>query len=97
MNITKNPFSLVEKEAISNFVFPNVEVLSDLKARLERSNNLKKAMSLGNLFKNKVEIQFEDNEDLKKVRTTIWGVTEKYIILKSNRLIPLNRIHQISF
>ena len=54
-------------------------------------------MKLGNSKKFKVHIIFEDKEGLKKVETTIWGVTEKNIILKRGTLIPIHRIHEIKF
>jgi len=87
---------LIEKEDISNFTFPKSEVLHDDELIANRKINILKGMKLGNSFKNKVQIFFEDSESLKKVETTIWGVTEKYLILKKNMLIPIRRIHSIS-
>lgn len=89
------PF-LVEKEEIASFVFPKFEVLKDELAISTRTKNLLRGLKLGNAFKNKVEIFFEDNECLKKVETTIWGITENYLILKRNTLIPINRVHSIA-
>ncbi|MGB0885277.1 MAG: hypothetical protein ACPGVH_04305 [Chitinophagales bacterium] len=89
------PF-LVEKEEISKFTFPKIEVLVDEKAISTRTKNLLKGLKLGNVFKNKVEIFFEDNESLKKVETTIWSITENYLILKRNTVIPINRVHSIA-
>jgi hypothetical protein len=87
----------IEKEQISNFTFPESEVLKNKELIANRKRNILKGTKLGNLFKNKVHIFFEDSESLKKVDTTIWGFTEKHLILKRNMLIPISRIHSISF
>lgn len=96
MNTTKTPFTLIEKETITEFSFPKQEVLLDAELLALRAKNIEKGMSIGNLQKTKVEIFFEDSEGLKKVQTTIWGVTENYLILKGNLLIPIQRIHQVA-
>lgn len=93
--MTKNT-KLIEKEDIANFAFPSEEVLHEKELKDLRKNNIIKGMKLGNLFKNKVHIIFEDSECLKRVETTIWGVTEKSLILKTNLFIPINRIHSIT-
>ena len=88
---------LIEKEDISNFKFPQEEVLKDEFSVKARTKNILRGLKLGNKFKNKVHIYFEDNISLKKVETTIWGVTENYLILKSNMLIPIKRVHSVNF
>ena len=35
---------------------------------------------------------FEDNNGLKMVETTIWGLTDKSVILKKSTIIPLQRV-----
>ncbi|MCC1483282.1 hypothetical protein J1C55_01655 [Winogradskyella sp. E313] len=64
--------------------------------RKERCNKLKRAMALGNLEQEKVKIIFIDNEGFKRVETTIWGVTDKNVILKESTLIPLGRIVSVA-
>lgn len=91
-----NNSKLIEKEEISNFSFPDFDVLTEVELIEQRKNNIIKGMKLGNLFKNKVHIIFEDSECVKRVETTIWGVTEKSLILKKNVFIPLKRIHTIT-
>ena len=80
---------VIEKENISNFLFPQEEVLKDDFAKQERLLNIYRGIKLGNTLKNKVEIIFEDVLGIKKVETTIWGATDNYIILKSNLLIRI--------
>ena len=82
----------IEKEMISKLKFPNKEVLTSKIARINRISCLKRASILGNIDRTKMKIIFRDNDGVKKVNTTIWGQTEKYVILKGSNLIPLNRI-----
>jgi hypothetical protein len=53
-------------------------------------------MVLGNIEHEKVHILFADNEGLKRVNTTIWGVTEDYVILKTSTIIPMERIVSVA-
>lgn len=86
---------LVEKENLHSIHWPVQDVLKDTNSQHERMAMLHHATSLGNLDHHKVHIIFEDNEGIKRVNTTIWAITEKRIILKNNRTIPINRIHSV--
>ena len=97
MGLVNSQSYLIEKEDIENFKFPKEEVLKDKLSINKRMKTILKGLKLGNKFKNKVHIYFEDSISLKKVETTIWGVTENYLILKSNMLIPIRRVHSINF
>lgn len=89
-------FEKIEKESIETLKFPNTEVLSDKDLIKERESDLTRAMSLGNLEHSKIKIYFEDDQSRKVVETTVWGVTDKRVILKQGVVIPINRIHKIS-
>jgi len=93
MNTTT--FEKIEKEMISGLKFPESEVLSNDAAIKERKNDLDRALSLGNLEQTKIKIYFEDSENCKVVETTVWGVTDKRVILKQGVVIPIQRIHRI--
>lgn len=85
----------VQKEMISGFRFPEKDVLSskdDMKLRLA---DLERALKLGNLEHNKIKIIFEDTDGIKQVETTVWGVTDKRVILKQGIMIPIHRIYEI--
>lgn len=85
----------VQKEMISGFRFPEKDVLSskdDMKIRLA---DLERALKLGNLEHNKIKIIFEDMDGVKQVETTVWGVTDKRVILKQGIMIPIHRIYEI--
>jgi hypothetical protein len=85
----------IEKETVSNLKFPPTEVLRGKESIDKRLRDIEQAMKLGNLEKGKIRIIFEDSEGYKQVETTVWGVTDKRIILKQNMVIPINRVHEI--
>ncbi|MFN7013266.1 MAG: hypothetical protein ACK4ON_03240 [Bacteroidia bacterium] len=86
---------LIEKEKISDLKFPSEEVLKTKEEIAQRRSDLEKATTLGNAYRGKINIIFEDSEGLKKVNTTIWATTEKNIILKQGVTLPICRIHQV--
>lgn len=85
----------VEKEQIKFLTFPKNDVLEKRKDQIDRILDLQRALFLGNLEHQKVKIVFVDNQGLKKVETTIWGITDKEVILKQSTIIPLERIISI--
>ncbi len=82
----------IDKEEIKFLQFPKEEVLRSVEDQKERCLDMKRAMALGNLEQEKVDILFIDSKGYKRVKTTIWGVTSKYVILKQATVIPLERI-----
>jgi hypothetical protein len=89
-------FETIEKEKIEALKFPQGEVLVDAELIKERNSELNRALSLGNLEHTKIKIYFEDDQSRKLVETTVWGVTDKRVILKQGVVIPINRVHKIS-
>lgn len=87
-------FEIIEKEVIETLHFPKTDVLEDKDEIQQRNSELERALSLGNLEHSKIKIFFEDNESKKVVETTVWGVTDKRIILKQGVSIPINRIYK---
>lgn len=85
-------FEKIEKEKISGLKFPDTDVLNDNDKILDRAMELSRALSLGNLENTKVRIFFEDDTSPKVVETTVWGITDKRIILKQNVVIPIKRV-----
>lgn len=85
-------FVLVEKEAVADFHFPKEDVILKEAVLKELDRQLNRAIALGNLEHQKVKIYFSDDEGDKVVHTTIWGITDKSILLKKNVIIPKNRI-----
>lgn len=89
-----NPF-LVEKEDIGKLRFPAGDVLNSVDAINQRKWEIERAMLLGNRHKGKSKIVFEDDQGIKQVETTIWGCTDKRVILKQEIVIPIHRIHKV--
>ncbi|MDF2437209.1 MAG: hypothetical protein K0Q95_1585 [Bacteroidota bacterium] len=87
--------TLIEKENISGLKFPEEDVLKSKDEMKIRAAGLEKALKLGNLEHGKIKIIFEDSEGLKQVDTTVWGVTDKRVILKKGAVVPIHRIHEV--
>lgn len=83
----------IEKEEVETLIFPSKPIkLRSLEDQKGFVRKLKRAEKLGNLFKNKIEITFQDEEGLKEINTTIWAVGQDHIVLKKGVSIPVNRI-----
>ena len=87
---------IVDKEQIQFLKFPKEDVLNRKNEKANRSLDLRRALYLGNLEREKVVIVFLDDTGLKKVKTTIWAVTDKSVILKKSTVIPLARIVSVA-
>ena len=87
---------LINKENIATLLFPKEDVLLTFEEKKERLQKIERAMHLGN-NKIKVQIIFQDSEGKKVVDTSIWGITEKNIILKGTTIIPIRSIYEIKF
>lgn len=85
-------FIEVEKEQVADLHFSGEEILRRSSDREMRRQGIDRAISLGNLEHYKVKIYFADDEGEKVVHTTIWGVTDRSILLKQNVVIPIHRI-----
>ena len=85
-------FEPIEKEFIQSLRFPKTDVLNDVETMYQRTSDLNRAQSLGNLEHSKIKIFFEDNNSKKVVETTVWAVTDNAVILKRGVRIPINRI-----
>lgn len=85
----------IDKENISGLKFPEMDVLTSKDEIKIRMANLDKALKLGNLEHGKIKIVFEDSEGIKQVDTTVWGVTDKRVILKQGAVVPIHRIHEV--
>ena len=94
--ITTSTFEKIDKEKVEILKFPKEEVLIDKILIKDRETELKRALSLGNLEHTKIKIYFEDDKSRKVVETTVWGVTDKRVILKQGVVIPIHRVHKIS-
>ena len=85
----------VQKEEVAGLHFPLEDVLVSADDIKIRNAGLDRALKLGNLEHAKIKIVFEDVIGLKEVETTVWGVTDKRVILKQGLVIPIHRIYEI--
>lgn len=95
MNTVTNAIQTVEKELHGEIKFPKQEVLKNTEQIKNRKYEAERAMMAGNTYNNKVKVVFEDWEGKKMVEVIVWGVTDKYLLLKEGMSIPLHRIHEI--
>jgi uncharacterized protein (UPF0248 family) len=88
-------FTIIDKEGIALLKFPTTDVLDDVEEIKTRISEINRALSLGNLEHSKIKIFFEDDESKKIVDTTVWGVTDKNVMLKQGVMIPIHRIYKL--
>lgn len=86
---------IISKEDVARLQFPANEVLSNSEMIEKRKKNLEQSVVLGNTYKGKTRIVFEDNESVRQIETHIWGLTDKRVILKQGIVIPIHRIHEV--
>lgn len=86
--------STIEKEEIDHMEFSTVDL--PLAERENISRKLFEAMMLGNIDHHKVKIDFMTAAGIREVVTTIWATTDKYILLKGGRYIPVASILSVS-
>ena len=91
MNIT----TITEQELLHKVNFPIKEVLKNPEEINDRRQSAQRAKKLGSLSNESVKIVFEDTEGKKMVETIIWGVTDRYLMLKKGMSLPLHRVHEI--
>lgn len=84
------------KEQLVNIKFTLNEVIKDKDQKKYLMSELSRALSLGNLEKNKVKIIFHLEDGSKgEVETTVWGEGEHHLILKGGVHIPIRAIESI--
>lgn len=91
MQVSIKP-KLVEKEVISTLSFKDKSLVEQHPNLQEQ---LQKATRLGNGYRTKVSIVFQDDDSAKRVDTTIWATGNKYICLKGGIWLPISRIVEI--
>lgn len=87
---------LINKEQIDQMSFSRTEVLNDEKSIQQRQKMLEKALTLGNLYKSHVRLTFVNSDgSLMRTVVTIWSVTDKYVALKGQMMVPIHCIQEI--
>ena len=91
MQVVKEP-TLIEKEMSSSLSFNGSRKIEQHPNLIDQLAN---ATRLGNGYRGKVAILFEDDEGLKRVDTTIWAHGTEYICLKGGVWLPISRIVEV--
>ena len=86
---------VIPKESVNEYTFIKIEVLASSNDIKQRKIDLNRALILGNAYRRKVKIIFETTKGLCQVETTIWAVTEKSLILKGGKIIPIISVHRV--
>lgn len=86
---------IIERDSLKDLRFTHVDVLNDSQSISNRNRNLQMGMTLGNLYKSKVQIVFKTLQGLHSVDTTIWATTDKNVVLKGGTFIPICCILQV--
>jgi len=84
---------MIEKEIIDTLTF--CEAKLGTKEVESITKKLFDAMMLGNMDHYKVKISFNTLDGVKEVFTTIWATTDRFIVLKGGRYIPINSIIEV--
>lgn len=85
----------VSKENIVQLKLKAAEALAGADDRNMRWNDLQTALSLGNLYKQKVIICFYDGALRKHTLATIWHVDPENVSLKGGAVIPVKNIYRV--
>ncbi len=64
---------------------------------LELQSKLQNALRLGNEFKSKSNITFMTEDGPKRIETTVWSLTDKYLQIKGGVLLPLKSLISIDY
>jgi hypothetical protein len=89
---------LIQKEELAGLRFADEPQITDQAQQQQLQHDLNRALILGNLYRGKVTITFRTSrQEVKRVRTTVWAVTEKYVLLKGNLFLPNKAIVEVTF
>ena len=84
---------LINKEDLNKYkvIDAPTDHSSDLRSKLQS------ALRLGNEFKSKTNIVFMTDQGPKRIETTVWSLTDKYLQIKSGVLLPLKSLIAIDY
>ncbi len=85
--------TLIKKKDVDKFKITPAET----DKTTQFSNKLQGAVRLGNEFKSKTTIVFNTEDGPKRIETTVWSLTDRYIQIKHGILIPLKALIEIEY
>ena len=88
----------IDKYQIGELKFLNTDVIELPFDRQERLRKLRLATILGNIHKHRVRIRFMAQMDqLLETEAKVRTVTEKYVILKNDIMIPISSVLDVEY
>lgn len=92
------PRQLLTPDSFYDVKFTKADVLTSFFDKKERLKKLVAAMKLGNNHKMQVRIFFMNaNDQLVEIQAKVWSVTEKYVVLKNDIMIPISSIQDVNY
>lgn len=85
----------INKSEIAGMKFGSSEVLRHLDDMEARKRDLKNALALGNLYKQKVIIIFDDKGIKRHTLATVWHLDDENVGLKGGTFIPIRTIYKV--
>lgn len=85
--------TVIQKEDVDKYRI----VPAEIDKSEEFGRKLTGALRLGNEFKSKTTIVFNTEDGPKRIETTVWSLTDKYIQIKHGILIPLKSMIAIEY
>lgn len=96
MIITPQEVKRISKEELGSISFKNsVGYFTDCELR-DRNRKLHLSILLADHAEANVKIVFNTIDGYKEVNTSIWGATEKYILLKGGSFIPVEAVAYVA-
>ncbi|MGO1723087.1 MAG: hypothetical protein ACTHZ1_09160 [Sphingobacterium sp.] len=84
---------MIQKEDVDKYrIIP-----AEINKSEQFSHKLTGAVRLGNEFKSKTTIVFNTEDGPKRIETTVWSATDKYIQIKNGILIPLKSLIAVEY
>ena len=87
----------IDRNSIPQLEFLSKDVLVTVDSRKSRQNQLQDATFIGNIEEKKVTLEFLGKSACHLIHTTIWAVTNEWVVLKEKQQIPIKSIRAIEF
>ena len=87
----------IDRNSIPQLEFLSKDVLLTLDSKKSRQKQLQDATFIGNIEEKKVTLEFLSKSGFHLIHTTIWAVTNEWVVLKEKQQIPIKSIRAIEF
>ncbi len=87
----------IDRNSIPQLEFLSKDVLLTLDSKKSRQKQLQDATFIGNIEEKKVTLEFLSKSGFHLIHTTIWAVTNEWVVLKEKQKIPIKSIRAIKF